>query len=70
MNELERVCEQYKLRPFDVFLNAMYVLEEDIRDVVDPYDVYKLYLETGIIPTWVRQYCLIVLYKSVEHNSD
>jgi len=37
-------------------------LPEDLQDVIDPKDVFYMYVETAMCPDWVQEYVLDVIH--------
>jgi len=55
-HDITEVCQILSITPYDIFTHAVRVLPEDLRDIVDPRDVYLAYLHHNAVPDWVHEF--------------
>jgi hypothetical protein len=67
MDVVQKVATLRRIRPLDVFYRAWNSIQNDslrdsLRSIVDPEMAWKYYVEEGVIPSWVTDYCNRALY--------
>ena len=64
MNDAKLLFEAAKICDcpmYDVVLNAIRALDKDLRDAVNAYGVYQLIEKTGVLPRYIRHFCVDIV---------
>lgn len=66
MSDAMKACSILNCSVYDLISYAWETLPEDIRDVVDTRDVFRLYVERRYLPDWVNEYAVAVQWVATE----